>query len=208
MADGDCEFSACQSSCLRLKAVPFARHSSLPELRNFVQQFQPTSVSLNTLLSADQLYHLHRSFAGTVLDAGIIQTETRAWFAAHPSFGERWLQAMDSQTAAISSSDPAELISLLGLGGMSHVLTENVIALLGGGRSFHTLNAVASPATTTQTSGAEIVKAEPPDFPSGVLMPARGIATPRRKKRRTTSRPPSKYAVDAASLSRLIKRSP
>lgn len=91
------------------KVVPFARHSSLPELRNFVAQFQPRSLSLNTKMSDRQLYTLHEAFAGAVPDDAVqaIRRETRAWFTASPAHGPDWLMAMDLAGDMFDAADAA-----------------------------------------------------------------------------------------------------
>lgn len=115
--------------------VPFARHSSLPELRNFTEHFQPRSLSLNTKLSNHQLYHLHEAFMGSVPDDAVqmIQAETRAWFAASPKHGPDWLMVTDMSPDMITEDEePEPFLDLkLGAGTSSNLNVTNLIPDVG-----------------------------------------------------------------------------
>lgn len=205
--------------------MPFARHSSLPELRNFAARFNPRSLSLNTKLSDRQLYTLHEAFTGAVPDDAVaaIRAETRAWFAASPKHGPDWLVAMD-QSAADMEADAAAgpgAASFLGVNlglGTSTAAGSLLAALLSDGASYFRASNrdsgdMPSPSDRQLSSKQEpepkeVIEPKEDIEPEADIKPLLPAKETPRKKRRTAPRQASKYAVPAESLSKLIKREP
>lgn len=211
------------------------------------------------MLSEPQLYGLHEAFTGAVPDDAVqaIRAETRAWFAASPSYGPDWLMAMDMSADMLAADvvDPPQPFLGLNLDTGTSLLAAlftNAAGAVGasmgsassGHRAASSGRAAASSAETARSASSgrakraadRAVKQEPGEpkeasppkqathvkpkedikvrpegsevkvksEPEVALLPSREV----RKRRRTSARPASKYAVDAASLSKLIKREP